>query len=148
MRRRPRRRFYEGEREESRSNRELIMAKSTDFETPAWMGRGFSPQKGTLSLAAGRLRFESDDAVVFDAPISESRSALAMVWIRVSVLGPRQWREVLCVGAAPEQHSGDVVGRYPSWPDVEAQPEGGVAFHRRRAGPLTQRFAFRLTSRG
>ena len=46
-------------------------APMMDFETPAWMGRGFYPRKGTLSFAAGRLRFESDDAVVFDGSISE-----------------------------------------------------------------------------
>ena len=42
-----------------------------DFETPAWMGRGFYVQKGTLSFTDGRLRFESDGAVVFDATVSE-----------------------------------------------------------------------------
>jgi hypothetical protein len=42
-----------------------------DFETPAWMGRGFYPRKGTLSFAAMRLRFEADGAIVFDALVSE-----------------------------------------------------------------------------
>jgi hypothetical protein len=43
------------------------------METPVWMGRGFSPQEGTLALRDGRLRFELDERVVFDAPIPELR---------------------------------------------------------------------------
>jgi len=47
-----------------------------ELTTTVWTGRGFGPQEGTLRLADGRLRFELDDQVVFDANIAE----LKLTW--------------------------------------------------------------------
>ena len=40
-------------------------------EAMVWTGRGFNPKPGTLILDAGRLRFELDGQVVFDAPLNQ-----------------------------------------------------------------------------
>ena len=38
--------------------------------TTVWTGRGVSPREGTLTLNAGRLRFELDGKVAFDLPVN------------------------------------------------------------------------------
>ena len=42
-----------------------------ELTTTVWTGRGFSPHEGTLRLADGRLRFELDHQIAFDANIAE-----------------------------------------------------------------------------
>ena len=42
-----------------------------ELTTTVWTGRGFNPKPGTLQLADGRLRFELDGQVVFDAALAE-----------------------------------------------------------------------------